>query len=62
VFVAAEAKVKDCFVGNVVDLGAFRFDFAAFTSSEDIDITAFQAASTLLCSLRKCSIRLRGVR
>jgi hypothetical protein len=61
VFEAAEAKVKDGFAGNVVDLGAFRFVFSALTSSEDIDITAFQAPSTLPYSLWKYSIRLRGV-
>ena len=34
-FSAAEAKVKDQFEGNVVDLGAFRLFFLAFTSSNE---------------------------
>jgi hypothetical protein len=34
-FVAAEAKVKDQFEGNVIDLGAFRLIFLAFTSSNE---------------------------
>lgn len=34
-FLAAEAKVKDQFEGNVVDLGAFRLFFLAFTSSNE---------------------------
>jgi hypothetical protein len=34
-FLAAEAKVKDQFEGNVVDLGAFRPIFLVFTSSNE---------------------------
>ena len=34
-FLAAEAKVRDEFEGNVVDLGAFRLIFLIFTSSNE---------------------------
>jgi hypothetical protein len=34
-FQAAEAKVKEQFEGNVVDLGAFRLVSLAFTSSNE---------------------------
>ena len=34
-FLAAEAKVRDEFEGNVVDLGAFRLIFLVFTSSNE---------------------------
>ena len=37
VFLAAEAKVKNAFEGNVVDLGAFRFIFLAYPSSDEIN-------------------------
>ena len=37
VFLAAEAKVKGAFEGNIVDLGAFRFIFLAFASSDEIN-------------------------
>jgi hypothetical protein len=35
VFLAAEAKVKEQFEGNVVDLGAFRLILLAFTSPNE---------------------------
>ena len=37
VFVAAEAKVKDAFEGNVVDPGAFRPIFLAYPSSDELN-------------------------
>jgi hypothetical protein len=37
VFVAAEAKVKGAFEGNVVDLGAFRLIFLAYPSSDELN-------------------------
>ena len=45
-FLAAEAKVKDEFEGNVVDLGVFRLIFLIFTSSNENDL--IQHPSTLL--------------
>lgn len=45
VFLAAEAKVKDAFEGNVVDLGAFRFIFLAFASSDEITVFRIQVFS-----------------
>jgi len=54
VFLAAEAKVRDEFEGNVVDLGLFRLIFLIFTSSNENNL--FQDLSILLKNLRRCSI------
>lgn len=53
-FLVAEAKVKDQFEGNVVDLGAFRLIFLAFTSS--IENNFIQGPSIHLKTLQICSI------
>jgi hypothetical protein len=53
-FLAAEAKVKDQFEGNVVDLGAFRLIFLAFTSSDENNL--IQDLSILLKTSQICSL------
>ena len=53
-FLAAKAKVKDEFEGNVVDLGAFRLIFLIFTSSDENNL--IQDLSILFQNLRRCSI------
>jgi hypothetical protein len=53
-FLAAEAKVKDKFKGNVVDLGAFRLIFLIFPSSNENNL--IQDLSILLQNLRRCSV------
>ena len=53
-FLAAEAKVKDEFEGNVVDLGAFRLFFLIFTSSNENNL--IQGPSILLKNLQRCSV------
>jgi hypothetical protein len=51
-FLAAEAKVRDEFEGNVIDLGAFRL--ILFTSSNENNL--IQDPSTILKTLQTCSI------
>ena len=53
-FLAAEAKVRDEFEGNVVYLGAFGLIFLIFTSSNENKL--IQDLSILLKNLRRCSI------
>ena len=53
-FVAAEAKVRDEFEGNVVNLGAFRLIFLIFTLSNENNF--IQDRSILLKNLRRSSI------
>jgi hypothetical protein len=53
-FLAAEAKVRDEFEGNVIDLGAFRL--ILFTSSNENNL--IQDPSTILKILQTCSILL----
>jgi hypothetical protein len=50
-FLAAEAKVKDQFEGNVVDLGAFRLIFLAFTLS---NIPPPERTSLSCCTRASC--------
>ena len=59
-FLAAEAKVKDEFEGNVVDLGVFRLIFLIFTSSDENNL--IQDLSILFQNLRRCSILREVVR
>ena len=58
VFLADEAKVRDEFKGNVVDLGTFRLTI--FTSSNENNL--IQDPSTVLKNLHICSIPLVVVR
>ena len=58
VFVAAGAKVRDEFEGNVVDLGTFRLDL--FTSSHETNL--IQDPSAILKTFRACSILSVAVR
>ena len=53
-FLAAEAKVKDQFEGNVVDLGAFRLIFFIFSSSNENNL--IQDPSILFKNLQSCSV------
>ena len=53
-FLAAEAKVKDKFEGNVVDLAAFRLILLVSTSSNENNL--IQDLSILLQNFRRCSI------
>jgi hypothetical protein len=57
-FLAAEAKVRNEFEGNVVDLGAFRL--ILFTSSNENNL--IQDPSTILKTLQTCSILSVAVR
>ena len=52
-FLAAEAKVKNEFEGNVIDLGVFRLIFLIFTLSNENNL--IQDLSILLQNLRQCS-------
>ena len=54
-FLAAEAKVRDEFEGNIIDLGAFRL--ILFTSSSENNL--IQDPSTILYTLQPCSILAR---
>ena len=54
---AAEAKVKDQFEGNVVDLGVFQFIFLVFDSSNEITFYSGSKYSPQK-SLQSCSIPL----